>query len=163
MQNGFPSASKKFWPRPGQDGYRQDGIAFLFYYKDLFHSGNIKSMPDEAFDPEPTEPGLHLRDVLSEMELEVVVPWRGSLHWSHFCRVSCSRALKLANSLRNDVDLPKVNLAEKCSPLLGEHFPLNRCQAQPVKRVATTTITFYDLHIKQPRWSSLPPTFNLKP
>ena len=72
-------------------------------------------------------------DVLGEMELEVVVPWRGSLHWSHFCRVSCSRALKLANSLRNDVDLPKVNLAEKCSPLLGEHFPLNRCQAQPVK------------------------------
>ena len=59
MQNGFPLASKKFWPRPAENSNGQDGLTIICCFSNLFHNGNTKSRPDEVFDPELTEPDLN--------------------------------------------------------------------------------------------------------
>ena len=59
MQNGFPSASKKFWPRPDENSNGQDGLTIIGCFSNLFHNGNTKNRPDEVFDPELTEPDLN--------------------------------------------------------------------------------------------------------
>ena len=72
----------------------------------LFHIGNRKSKLGEVSDRELTEPDLNgvicwvgLENLLVAAEKNIklenwLVPWRGSLHWSHFGRLFSCRVLQ---------------------------------------------------------------------
>ena len=168
MQNAFPSASKKLWPRPSENSNGQDGC-WLLCFSNLFHSGNTKSMPDEVFDPELTKPDLNgvmcwVCWAVTEKKIKIwdLIPWSGSLHWSHFGRLSCCRALEVWKVFTAEwthitstgdskwfhwIGLPEVRLTKECSSLLCKQFPFNRCQAEPVTWVAPRVVESKSLKV----------------
>ena len=187
MQNGFPLASKKFWPRPDENSNGQDGLTIICCFSNLFHNGNTKSRPDEVFDPELTEPDLngvkcglqnntYIHRCGKEDEAWDLIPWSGSLHWSHFGRLSCCRALEVwqvplqsgpilqvlvhKNGF-TELAYLKSDSQRNVPPSSVNSFPsIGAKQSLWHGLQQQHWTTFNNLQIKQPRWSSLPPTFS---
>ena len=103
MQNGFPSASKKLLPRPGENGDCQDCAAFQTFstlatqkacrMKCLTQSWKnltwIEWLVCWVWLAKPFNIGSRKK----EHKGWELIPWSGSLHLSHFGKLSCCKAL----------------------------------------------------------------------